>query len=237
MPTSLQMRMSLVTPTESHTILIVPRPSGNLSAECQYARRRNLEICSQTWRRRTWFGRLTTLVVLVKKRDGTHRFCVDHQKLNAVYTRKDAYPIPQIDETLDTLSGACWFSFLDMVSGYWQVEVGEKDRDKTAFCTPYGLYEFNVMPFGSCNGHVTFQRLMDLVLAGLQMSQCMFYIDDVFVIGRTFEEHLCNLRELFERVRIENWTKAEAHQTCSSPRKSVLPWAWSLSEGSCHWSC
>ena len=139
-------------------------------------------------------------IVLVRKRDGSHRFCVDYRKLNAV-TRKDAYPLPRIDDTLDTLSGACWFSTLDMVSGYWQVEVGEKDREKTAFCTPYGLYEFNVLPFGLCNGPATFQRLMDLVLSGLQMSQCLVYIDDVIVVGRTFDEHLCNLREVFGRVR------------------------------------
>ena len=107
-------------------------------------------------------------IVLVKQQDGTHRFCVDYRKLNAV-TRKDAYTIPRIDDTLDTLSGAAWFSTLDMVSGYWQVEVGEEDREKTAFCTPCGLYEFNVMPFGLCNGPATFQRLMDLVLAGLQI--------------------------------------------------------------------
>ena len=88
-----------------------------------------------------------------------------------------------------------------MVSGYWQAEVGEEDREKTAFCTPCGLYEFNVMPFGLCNGPATFQRLMDLVLAGLQMSQCLVYIDDVIVVGRTFDEHLSNLQEVFERVR------------------------------------
>ena len=140
-------------------------------------------------------------IVLVRKRDGSHRFCVDYRKLNAVTRKEDAYPIPRIDDTLDTLSGACWFSTLDMVSGYWQVEVGEKDREKTAFCTPYGLYEFNVLPFGLCNGPATFQRLMDLVLSGLQMSQCLVYIDDVIVVGRTFDEHLCNLREVFGRVR------------------------------------
>ena len=74
--------------------------------------------------------------MLVKKRGGTHRFCVDYQKLNAV-TRKDAYPIPRIDDTLDTLSRAAWFSTLDMVSGYWQVEVGEKDREKKTPFVPH----------------------------------------------------------------------------------------------------
>ena len=136
-------------------------------------------------------------IVLVRKRDGSHRFCVDYRKLNAV-THKDAYPIPRIDDTLDT------FSTLDMVSGYWQVEVGEGDREKTAFCTPYGLYEFNVMPFGLCNGPATFQRLMDLVLAGLLMTHCLVpyvYIDDVIVVGRTFGEHLHNLREVLSRVK------------------------------------
>ena len=139
-------------------------------------------------------------IVLVRKCDGTYRFCVDYRRLNSI-TRKDAYPIPRIDDTLDTLSGACWFSTLDMVSGYWQVEVGEEDKEKTAFCTPYGLYKFNVMPFGLCNGPATFQRLMNLMLSGLQISQCLVYIDDVIVVGRTFEEHLCNLREVFDRIR------------------------------------
>ena len=88
-----------------------------------------------------------------------------------------------------------------MVIRYWQVKVGEKDKEKTAFCTPCWLYKFNVLPFGLCNGPATFQRLMDLVLAGLQMSQCLVYMDDVIVVGRTFDEHLCNLRQVFERVR------------------------------------
>ena len=102
-------------------------------------------------------------IVLVKKKNGTLRFCVDYRKLNAV-TRKDAYPIPRMDDTLDTLAGAQWFSTLDLISSYWQVKLDDNNRHKTAFSSPDGLFEFNVMPFGLCNALATFQRLMDMVI-------------------------------------------------------------------------
>ena len=140
-------------------------------------------------------------IVLVRKKDGSIRFCVDYRKVNDV-TRKDAYPLPRIDTTLDTLSGSQWFSTMDLLSGYWQVEMDETDKEKTAFCTTEGLFQFRVMPFGLCNAPATFQRLMDLVLAGLQWSQCLVYIDDVIVLGRTFKEHLDNLQEVFQRLRL-----------------------------------
>ena len=139
-------------------------------------------------------------IVLVQKKDGSTRFCVDYRKVNNV-TRKDAYPLPRVDDILDTLAGSQWFSTLDLISGYWQVEVKEEDREKTAFCTPDGLFEFEVMPFGLCNAPATFQRLMELVLAGLQWTTCLVYLDDVIVTGKTFEEHLDHLGGVLQRIR------------------------------------
>ena len=136
-------------------------------------------------------------IVLVHKKDGTLRFCVDYRKLNGL-TRKDAYPLPRIDDALDTLAGSKWFTTLDLISGYWQVEVNNQDLEKTAFCTPDGLFEFNVMPFGLCNAPATFQRLMDAVLAGLQWNSCLVYLDDVVIPGKDLDDHLHNIRVVLE---------------------------------------
>ena len=121
--------------------------------------------------------------MLVKKKDGTTRFCVDNRKLNTI-THKDAYPLPRIDETLDTLQGAKWLSKLDLTSGYWQVELSEESQDLTAFCTPNSLFEFKILPFGLSNAPATFQRLMDLILSGLKWSTCLVYLDDMIILGK-----------------------------------------------------
>ena len=139
-------------------------------------------------------------IILVPKKDGSLRFCIDYRKLNSV-TRKDAYPLPRVDDTLEALSGSKWFSTLDLLCGYWQVEVEEKDRHKTAFCTREGLFELKVMPFGLCNAPAVFQRLMDLVLSGIQWERCLVYIDDIVIMGKTFERHLQNLKLVLERLR------------------------------------
>ena len=142
-------------------------------------------------------------VVLVRKKDGTSRFCVDYRKVNSV-TRKDAYPLPRINDVLDTLAGSKLFSTLDLISGYWQVGLHQDDKEKTAFCTSEGLYEFNVMPFGLCNGPATFQRLMDLLLAGIQWNSCLVYLDDIIVLGKTLDDHLKHLAQVFQRLREAN---------------------------------
>ena len=157
-------------------------------------------------------------VVLVRKKNGALRFCADYRKLNRV-TRKDAYPLPRVDEALDTLAGSCWFTTLDLISGYWQVELHPDDKQKTAFSTPEGLFEFNVMPFGLCNAPATFQRLMDSVLAGLQWSSCLVYVDDVVIPGKAFEDHLRNLESVLSRLRAAN-LKLQPSK-CAMARKKV----------------
>ena len=139
-------------------------------------------------------------VVLVRKKDGSTRFCVDYRLVNAA-TIKDSYPLPRMDDSIDALSGSSWFSTLDLASGYWQVEVEERDRPKTAFTTGSGLYQFTVMPFGLCNAPATFERLMELVLAGVPWQVCLLYLDDIIVHAKTFEAELERLRTVFMRLR------------------------------------
>ncbi|GBN30436.1 Retrovirus-related Pol polyprotein from transposon 297 [Araneus ventricosus] len=142
-------------------------------------------------------------IVLVKKKDRSTRFCVDYRKLNEI-TEKGSYPLPRTDDTLDALNGSQWFTTLDLKRGYWQVEIRPEDREKTAFTTGQGLWQFKVMPFGLCNAPATFERLMETVLRGLSSEAWLVYLDDIIVVGRTFEEHLNNLRKVFQRLQKAN---------------------------------
>ncbi|UYV79967.1 K02A2.6-like [Cordylochernes scorpioides] len=144
-------------------------------------------------------------IILVKKKNGTFRFCVDYRNLNSV-TVKDQYPLPRIDDCFDSLHGARYFTSLDLCSGYWQVEVEEQDREKTAFITPDGLYQFNVLPFGLCNGPATFERLMDTVLRTHKWKICLCYLDDVIIFSEDLHSHLNRLKTILECLKTAGLT-------------------------------
>ncbi|KAG8186056.1 hypothetical protein JTE90_007442 [Oedothorax gibbosus] len=138
-------------------------------------------------------------MVLVKKENGEWRFCVDYRKLNKV-TKNDVYSLPPIDDALDCLTGARIFSSMGLKSGYWQIEIDDKDKEKTAFVTTDGLFEF-VMPFGLCNAPATFERMMDTVLRGLKWNICLCYLDDIVVYAPDFQEHLKRLRKALNCIQ------------------------------------
>ena len=155
---------------------------------------------SQTDVVREFNGPWCSNVVIVIKKDGTPRFCIDYRKLNEL-TKKDAYPLPSIEVCLDALAGSRYFSTFDLRSGYHQIPMEESSVEKTAFVTREGTFAFNVMPFGLCNAGATFQRLMDLLMAGITYKICLVYLDDIIVFSRDLNEHLERCKIVFRRLR------------------------------------
>lgn len=135
--------------------------------------------------------------LLVKKPDGTFRFCTDYRKVNAI-TKPDSFPLPRIEDCVDMVGSAKFFTKLDLLKGYWQVPLSERAREISAFITPDGLYTYNVMSFGLRNAPATFQRLMNGIVSGLE--GCAVYLDDVVVVSDSWEQHLLRLRGLFCRL-------------------------------------
>uniref|UniRef100_A0A7I4XU34 Reverse transcriptase domain-containing protein n=1 Tax=Haemonchus contortus TaxID=6289 RepID=A0A7I4XU34_HAECO len=138
-------------------------------------------------------------IVLVEKKDGSIRLCVDYRELNKKI-KLDAYPLPSIEALLQSLSGKRFFSTLDMCSGYWQIPLADDAKEKSAFATPEGLYQFRVTPFGLSTSPPVFQRLMNTVLGDLLGCEVFCYIDDIMVCTTSKQRHLQLLEEVFQRL-------------------------------------
>ena len=136
-------------------------------------------------------------IVLARKKDGKYRFCIDFQKVNDI-SRKDAYPLPFINAILDKLRHARYISTIDLKNGYWQVPLTPESKPITAFTVPgRGLYQFRVMPFGLHSAPATFQRLIDRIIGQDLEPYCFAYLDDIIILGKSFEHHRELLREVF----------------------------------------
>ena len=138
-------------------------------------------------------------VVIVTKKDGSLRLCIDYRKLNAV-TIKDSFPLPRIDEVLDILGGARYFTTLDLAHGYYQVTMDKDSIEQTAFRVPWGLYEYMRMPQGLSNAANTFQRVMVFIFADMNLLELVLYLDDILIFSSTLEEHLVRLEKVLARL-------------------------------------
>ena len=139
-------------------------------------------------------------IVVVRKKDGTIRLCCDYREINA-RTRRDCFPLPRIEETLDAVGGAKFFSSLDFASGYHQIAMDPDDQHKTAFITPFGLYEYTRMPFGLCNAPATFQRMINATMSPYIFRILICYLDDLLVYSKDFNRHVAALETVFQRLR------------------------------------
>ena len=145
-------------------------------------------------------------MVLVRKKDGSLQFCIDFRPLNA-RTRKDAYPLPRMQKTMESMVGTRLFSRMDLKSGFWQVKMDEESRQYTTFTVgSMGIYESLHMPYGLCNTPATFQHLMQNCLGELNLTYALIYLDDVIVYSKTEDEHLVCLCTILERF-MENGLK------------------------------
>ena len=186
-------------PTKSDAAPVKQRPR-RLGAEKEKEVDKQIEELQQQGLIEPSHSAWSSPVVMVKKRDGSWRFCIDYRKLNEL-TIKDAYPLPRIDDSLDALSGSQYFSTLDLVSGYWQVALDSEAREKSAFVTRNGLWQWRVLPFGLTSAPSTFERLMERVLRGLHWKNLLIYLDDVVIFSRDIESHLDRLEEVLKRFR------------------------------------
>ena len=142
-------------------------------------------------------------IVMVKKKDNTYRMCIDYREVNK-HSTLDAYPLPTVNQCISQLSQARWFCSTDLACGYWQVKVDENSKNKTAFCTRRGLFEWEVMPFGLSSACATFQRLMETILCEMRFDELLIYLDDILIWGRNVEETLERLGKFLDKLKSAN---------------------------------
>lgn len=138
-------------------------------------------------------------LLIVKKKDGSNRVVIDYRRLNSL-TKKDSYPLPCIDDTIDKLGGAKYFSAMDLISGYWQIDLPAEEQEKCAIIAQSGLYQPTRMPQGLTNAPATFQQCMDSIMSDLKLSCVLVYLDDINVFSKTFSDHMSHLRAVFTRL-------------------------------------
>ena len=179
-------------PFKGHYRLIPPHMYNDVRAHIQEI----LDVSAIHWSHSPW----ASAVVLVWKKDGVLRFCINLRKLNNG-TAKDAYSLPQIDKILDSLQGSQWFSSLDLKSGYWHVKMDEDSKPLTAFTVgPLGFYECKRMPVGLTNAPATFQRLMETCLGDLNFHWYIIYLDNIVIFSKDLASHLKRHEAVFQNL-------------------------------------
>ncbi len=143
-------------------------------------------------------------ILFIPKKDGKWRMCIDYRALNKI-TVKNRYPLPKVEELMDRLHGARYFSKIDLSSGYHQIRVRESDVHKTVFVSRYGSYEYLVMPFGLCNAPATFQWVMNTILRDGLDQFVLVFLDDILIFSRTLEEHMDHIRVVLDRLRVREF--------------------------------
>ena len=183
------------TPIKQHPYRVNPIKAEQLQKEIDYMLKHDIiEPCQSAW---------SSPCILVPKPDGSLRFVTDFRKVNQC-TKTDTYPIPRIEDCIDKIGQAKYVSKFDLLKGYWGVPLTERAREVSAFCTPNGLYRYKVMAFGMKNAPATFQRMINHIIADIEGVEA--YIDDVVVYSQTWDEHIGQIRRLFQKLAQANLT-------------------------------